>query len=367
TDLLASQTSDKAGLGYNSKVFTQAMFYCDNYYSSESDNDNWLPSNSYDRTYASRDIHKKYALVNHSKFPLDKVSAAAPPKSQPVLTTAARTVSAVKPKFSKTRPNLALHAVSKSKSPHRRPIPRHLSLKLRNFPPRVTAAKASTVSIAQGNPQQALKDKGVINSRCSRHMIGNMSYLSNFEKLNRGYVAFGELKFNLFSVSQMCDKKNNVLFTDTECLVLSSDFKLPDASQVLLRAPRENTMYNVNLKNIIPSDDLTCLFAKATLDESNLWHRRLGHVNFKTINKLVTGNLVRGLPIKIFLGLFLVSKDETPSVLKTFIIGLENLLSLKVKIIICDNGTEFKNSDLNQLYGVKGIKREFSVPRTPQQ
>nr|GEZ49128.1 putative LRR receptor-like protein kinase [Tanacetum cinerariifolium] len=60
-------------------------------------------------------------------------------------------------------------------------------------------------------------------------------------------------------------------------------------------------------------------------------------------------------------------KDETLSVLKTFIIGLENLLSIKVKIIRCDNGTEFKNADLNQLCGLKGIKREFSVPRTPQQ
>nr|GFC46328.1 putative ribonuclease H-like domain-containing protein [Tanacetum cinerariifolium] len=59
--------------------------------------------------------------------------------------------------------------------------------------------------------------------------------------------------------------------------------------------------------------------------------------------------------------------DETPPVLKIFIIGLENLLSLKVKIIRCDNGTEFKNSDLNQFCGLKGIKREFSVPRTPQQ
>nr|GFA75200.1 hypothetical protein [Tanacetum cinerariifolium] len=64
---------------------------------------------------------------------------------------------------------------------------------------------------------------------------------------------------------------------------------------------------------------------------------------------------------------FLASKDETPFVLKTFIIGLENLLSLNVKIIRCDNRTEFKNADLNQFYGLKGIKREFSVPRTPQQ
>nr|GEV54344.1 uncharacterized mitochondrial protein AtMg00810-like [Tanacetum cinerariifolium] len=146
---------------------------------------------------------------------------------------------------------------------------------------------------------------------------GNMSYLSDFKELNGGYVAFGgnpkggkisskgkiktgkldfkdvyfvkELKFNLFSVSQMRDKKDKVLFTDTECLVLSHDFKLPDESQVLLRVPRENNMYNVNLKNIVPSGDLTCLFAKATIDKSNLWHRRLGHINFKTINKLVKG------------------------------------------------------------------------------
>nr|GFB83320.1 hypothetical protein [Tanacetum cinerariifolium] len=75
------------------------------------------------KSYASRDIHKQYALMNHSKFSLHKVSAAAPPKSQPVLTTAARPVSAVKLNFSKTRPNLASHAVSKSKSPLRRHFP----------------------------------------------------------------------------------------------------------------------------------------------------------------------------------------------------------------------------------------------------
>nr|GEV46044.1 retrovirus-related Pol polyprotein from transposon TNT 1-94 [Tanacetum cinerariifolium] len=99
-------------------------------------------------------------------------------------------------------------------------------------------------------------------------------------------------------VVQMCDKKNSVLFTDTECVVLSFDFKLPDKNHVLLRVPKENNMYNVDLKNVVPSGDFTCLFVKATLDESNLWHRRLGHINFKTMNKLVKGNLVRGLPSK---------------------------------------------------------------------
>nr|GFB55355.1 hypothetical protein [Tanacetum cinerariifolium] len=101
------------------------------------------------RTYASRDIHKQYAPVNHSKFPLHKVPAAAPPQSQSVLTTAARTVSAVKPIFSMTRPKLASHDVSKSKTPHRRPIPRHSSSNHNYSPPRVTAAKASAVSAAK--------------------------------------------------------------------------------------------------------------------------------------------------------------------------------------------------------------------------
>ncbi|GKD25176.1 putative ribonuclease H-like domain-containing protein, partial [Tanacetum coccineum] len=109
-----------------------------------------------------------------------------------------------------------------------------------------------------------------------------------------------ELKYNLFSVSQICDKKNNVLFTDTECLVLSSDFKLLDESQVLLRVPRKDNIYSVDLKSVVPTGGLTCLIAKATIDESNTWHRRLGHINFKTMNKLVKANLVKGLPSKIF-------------------------------------------------------------------
>ncbi|GJX46774.1 ribonuclease H-like domain-containing protein, partial [Tanacetum coccineum] len=167
---------------------------------------------------------------------------------------------------------------------------------------------------ALGNPQLELQENRVIDSGCSRHMTGNKSYLLDYEEIDGGFVAFGgnskggkitrkgkirtgkldfedvyfvkELKFNLFSVSQMCDKKNNVLFTDTECVVLSSDFKLLDESQVLLRVPRKDNMYSVNLRNVVLSGGLTCLFEKATLDESNLWHRKLGHINFKTMNKL---------------------------------------------------------------------------------
>ncbi|GJX68115.1 ribonuclease H-like domain-containing protein [Tanacetum coccineum] len=96
-----------------------------------------------------------------------------------------------------------------------------------------------------------------------------------------------ELKFNLFSVSQMCDKKNIVLFTDTECVVLSPVFKLTDESLVLLKVPRKDNMYSVDLKNVVPQGGLTCLFSKSTPDEYNLWHMRFGHVNFKTMNKMV--------------------------------------------------------------------------------
>nr|GFB99977.1 hypothetical protein [Tanacetum cinerariifolium] len=101
------------------------------------------------RPYASRDIHKQYALVNPSTFPLHKVPTAAPSQSQSVLTTPDRTVSAAKPILSMTRPKLSSHAVSKSKSPFRRHLPYHSSSNSSNSPPRVTAAKASAVSAAQ--------------------------------------------------------------------------------------------------------------------------------------------------------------------------------------------------------------------------
>ncbi|GJV72822.1 uncharacterized mitochondrial protein-like protein [Tanacetum coccineum] len=181
----------------------------------------------------------------------------------------------------------------------------------------VNAVRAKRVI---GKPQ--MDDKGFVDSGCSRHMTGNIAYLSDFKEFDGGYVTFrggthggrissgkgtlktdcldfedvyfvNELKFNLFSVSQMCDKKNYVLFTNTECLVLSPNFKLTDESQILLKIPRKDNMYYFDMKNIVPKENLTCLVAKATLDESMLWHRRLGHINFKNINKLVKENLVR--------------------------------------------------------------------------
>ncbi|GKE67498.1 putative ribonuclease H-like domain-containing protein [Tanacetum coccineum] len=101
----------------------------------------------------------------------------------------------------------------------------------------------------------------------SKYMTGNMSYLIDYEDIDGGYVAFG----------------GN-----------------PKGGKIIGKVPRKNNMYSVDLNNIIPKGGLTCLFAKATSDESKLWHRRLGHINSKTMNKLVKGNLVRGLPLKLF-------------------------------------------------------------------
>nr|GEX09186.1 ribonuclease H-like domain-containing protein [Tanacetum cinerariifolium] len=311
------------------------MFNCDNYYSSESDCESWPPSSLCDRFQPSGGYHA---------IPLPITGTFMPSKPDLVFNTAPTTVktdhltfnvqlSPTKPEqdlytvqsietsiLAATPASSSLKSTSSSKRRNRKtcfvcksvdhlikdcdyhvkkmaqPTQRNYahrahspSPKTSNSPPRVTAAQAPVVSAAQGNPQYALKDKGVIDSGCSRYMTGNTSYLSNFKELNGGYVAFGgnpkggkitgkgniktgkldfedvyfinELKFNLFSVSQMCDKKNSVLLTDIECLVLSPDFKPPNESQVLLRVPRENNMYNVNVKNIVPSGDLTCLFA----------------------------------------------------------------------------------------------------------
>nr|GEZ33626.1 hypothetical protein [Tanacetum cinerariifolium] len=211
-----------------------------------------------------------------------------------------------------------------------------------------------------------------------------------------------DLKYNLFSVSQICDNQNSVLFTDSECIVLGIDFKIRDDTNVLLRTPRQHNMYSIDLNNIVPDQDLTCLVAKASADDSELWHRRLGHLNFKIMNRLVRHNLVKGLPSKCFdndhtcvaclkgkqhkascktksvnsvskplhtlhMDLFGPASDETGGILRNFITEIENLKDLKVKIIRCDNRGEFKNKEMNDFCSRKGIKKEFSNARTPQQ
>nr|GEV60696.1 retrovirus-related Pol polyprotein from transposon TNT 1-94 [Tanacetum cinerariifolium] len=112
------------------------------------------------------------------------------------------------------------------------------------------------------NPQQDLKNKGVIDNGCSRHMIGNRSYITDYEEINRGFVPFGGN-----SKGGKITRKGKI----------RNEFKLTDQSHVFLQVPRKDNMYNVDLKNVFPEGGRTCLFAKATSEKSNLWHTRLRH------------------------------------------------------------------------------------------
>ncbi|GJV94292.1 putative ribonuclease H-like domain-containing protein [Tanacetum coccineum] len=370
---------------------------------------------------------------------------------------------------------------SKQRSPENRPFTKNTAYKSNNYAVKGTmgtAVKTSagcvwrkTTPLSNTNsgptpdsnvhdhPLKHMEHRGIFDSGCSGHMTGNRAHLEDYQELNKvGSVTFGGSKgsisgkgtirlgnlvfddvafvkelghFNLFSISQICDKKLNVLFTEKECFVVSSDFKMPDENQVLLKVPRQHNMYTFDMKTVDSSKGYTCLLAKASSNEAKLWHRRLGHLNFKNLNKLVKDNLVRGLPSKSFKNdhtcvacqkgkqhkasckakvdryvthplhtlhmdlfgptsvrsinhasyclvitddcsrfcwvFFLAKKDETSSILKTFIRQIENQLNQKVKIIRSDNGTEFKNRGMLEFCGEKGIKQEFSNARTPQQ
>ncbi|GJR54149.1 putative ribonuclease H-like domain-containing protein [Tanacetum coccineum] len=147
-----------------------------------------------------------------------------------------------------------------------------------------------------GNPQQDLKDKGVIDSGCSRYMTGNRSYLTYYEDIDGGFISFG----------------GN-----------SKRGKITGKGKI-----------------------------------------RTGKLDFEDVYfvKELKFNLFRFSWVFI-----LATKDETSEILKTFITDIKNLIDLRVKVIRCDNVTEFKNRVMNQFYEMKGIKREFSIARTPQQ
>ncbi|GKB18142.1 putative ribonuclease H-like domain-containing protein [Tanacetum coccineum] len=317
--------------------------------------------------------------------------------------TTVRQINTADPKTTVNHPRLKLNAFKRGYSHKTRSFnrPQHAGFGKPSLVVHQLLLRNTLTLMHEDNPQQKeYKEKGVINSGCSRNIIGNKSYLTEYEDYDGGLVSFGFGKGRI-------------------------------SSKVLLRVPRKDNIYSIDLKSVVPTRGLTYLFAKATIEESNLWYRRLGHINFKIMNKLVRGNLIKGLPLKVFENdhscvaykkgkqhkasyktklvnsiskplhmlhmdlfgpinvkslmkksyclvvtddfnrfswvFFLATKDETSGILKTFITGLENQLDFKVKVIRCDNGTEFKNSVMNQFCDMKGIKREFSVARTPQQ
>ncbi|HEY5236633.1 MAG TPA: hypothetical protein VIJ14_10670 [Rhabdochlamydiaceae bacterium] len=153
-------------------------------------------------------------------------------------------------------------------------------------------------------------------------MTGNSSLLTDIKPINGGYVTFAgekgrqitgegtvsngqlsfekvnyyeQLKHNLLSVSQVCDKQYTTAFTAKECLILKPGFVIPE-EWILMRAPRKNDTYVLDMNTVSSNADLSCLITKASEKDSILWHRRMAHIHFRKMNFLVKNNLVNGVP-----------------------------------------------------------------------
>ncbi|GJS67342.1 retrovirus-related pol polyprotein from transposon TNT 1-94 [Tanacetum coccineum] len=291
--------------------------------------------------------------------------------------------------------------------------------------------------------------KGI--SGCSRHMTGDRSKLINYVEKFIGTVRFGNDQFamivgygdyklgdtiisrvyyveglshNLFSVGQFCDGGLEVAFRQHTCHIRNKD--MVD----LLQGSRTTNLYSISLNDMLASSPV-CLLTKASSTKSWLWHRRLNHLNFGTLNELARNDLVRGLPKlkydkdhlcpscqlgkskksshplktvntnteilntlhmdlcgpmriesinkkKYILVIvddytrfgwvrFLRTKDETPEAIKKFIVTTQRALNATVRYVRTDNGTEFVNKTLTAFFESVGITHNTSVPRSPQQ
>ncbi|PWA93819.1 Integrase, catalytic region, Zinc finger, CCHC-type, Peptidase aspartic, catalytic [Artemisia annua] len=264
-------------------------------------------------------------------------------------------------------------------------------------------------------------------SGCSKHMTGDRSRLRNFVKKFIGTVRFGNdhfgaimgygdyvvgdsvisrvyfvegLRHNLFSVGQFCDSDLEVAFRKHTCFVRRLD------GVDLLKGRRGSNLYTISIEDMMQSSPI-CLLSKASKNKSWLWHRRLNHLNFGTINELTRKDLQETFsqtqnyqhhygsssypshgPLwsnekNIFGKRYVLvivddysrftwvkfhrSKDETPEIIIKLIKQLQVGLNKTVRFVRTYNGTEFVNQQLTQFYEELGISHQRSIPRTPQQ
>ncbi|GKA48462.1 retrovirus-related pol polyprotein from transposon TNT 1-94 [Tanacetum coccineum] len=254
-------------------------------------------------------------------------------------------------------------------------------------------------------------------------IMGYGDYVIGDSVISRVYYVEG-LGHNLFSVGQFCDSDLEVAFRKHTCFV--RDINGAD----ILKGSRSTNLYTISIDEMMKSSPI-CLLSKASKSKSWLWHRRLNHLNFGTINDLARKDLVRGLPRLKFekdhlcsacqLGKskkfshkpksentnmevlhtlhmdlcgpmrvqsikgkkyilvivddysrftwvkFLRSKDETPEFVINFLKQIQVGLNKTVRFIRTDNGTEFVNQVMSEYYEGVGIFHQKSVPRTPQQ
>ncbi|KAL8118663.1 hypothetical protein AgCh_016254 [Apium graveolens] len=260
---------------------------------------------------------------------------------------------------------------------------------------------------------------------------GNMGKTLGYGNINLGNVIIetvalvSGLKHNLLSISQIYDRGYHVDFFEEHCEVISNS-----AGKVVLKGYRHGNIYETRLSTSTDGSTI-CLLSRASIEESWNWHKKLSHLNFNNINELVKKDLVRGFPKSFFApdGLcdscqkakqrkssfksktessilepyhllhvdlfgpvnvmsitkkkydmvivdeftrytwvyFLHKKNETAFTLTDHVRELDKLVKDYFKIIMSDNGTEFKNSIMEEFFKEHGIKQEFSAPGTPQQ
>ncbi|GKA82625.1 putative ribonuclease H-like domain-containing protein [Tanacetum coccineum] len=253
----------------------------------------------------------------------------------------ARTVNTAHPKSTVFSAKSILRFSKAAQSTERRPFQSKIALSNKRFTHKVNTAKAQAVNTARPSAVILARQTQLKLFRPNSAVVNAVRVnQANVVKASACWVwrptkpngASHQLEEHYFTLLPGRSKGKHT--QDDIRVVLTV---LPDESHILLKIPRKDNMYSFHMKNIVSKESLTFLVAKATLDESMLWHRRLGHINFKNINKLVKYNL-----------------DETYEILKNFINEIENLVDKKVKIIRSDNGTEFKNKVMDDFCREKG-------------
>ncbi|GKE24212.1 retrovirus-related pol polyprotein from transposon TNT 1-94 [Tanacetum coccineum] len=228
----------------------------------------------------------------------------------------------------------------------------------------------------------------IVDSGCSKHMTGDRSLLQNFIEKFMPTVHFGN--DNFAAITGYVDFIQGNITICHVYYVEGDDF---------LTGGRESNLYTISISDMAASSPV-CPMSKATSTKSWLWHCRLSHLNFGTINDLTKLDLVDGIP-KFKYGkdhlcfscergkskkashppklvpmddysrytwvYFLHSKDETTEIIKKFIAQAQLNNKAKVCKIRTNNGSEFKNTTLKAHYEKLGIMQQFSKARTPQQ
>nr|GEV76558.1 retrovirus-related Pol polyprotein from transposon TNT 1-94 [Tanacetum cinerariifolium] len=184
------------------------------------------------------------------------------------------------------------------------------------------AKKDEALKSKKAESSNATRSKTPTKSGCSRHMTGVKSYLHKYVEqpgpkvvfrddstcITEGYGSFkcngivftklafvNGLKYNLVSISQLCDGKYIVQFDEKRGTIFNSN------KEIVMIVPRVKDVYVLDMTS---STQESCFFAKATENLNWLWHKRLAHLNFQTINHLAKQNLVMGLPSLVY------SKDK---------------------------------------------------------